>query len=991
MKMKRLLKRGMAYLLTIFIVIGLMPYAPDYMENAKAAENTNIVKIVSGLGVDVIANPVVPTSASDAWRGNYVYLGVFKDAIPTSYPIKFRVLDNNSKDYGNATMLLDCDSVLWMGAPLVSKFDDDSNIWMGKTEDGYLRACDLLNFLNTYAFYKYFSNVEQCAMPASIKEEKSSTDGNGHPDFGYALTKESCVFVLDAVEATNPSYGYYNSYGNAVSRQKRGVSEKWWLRSPYSNSSDEAAIIDSDGSIISEKVYELDVAGVSPALNLRLSNILFSSIVSGSAGEIGAEYKLTLIDEDMTIDTNGTITNNDNVISIPYVIGGINGENATQVSVLVLDKLYEPGNINKAEIKYYGALDTSKGNGTAEFTLPDELSDKVCGRDYFAYIIAEDVNGEKETDNASAPLKINIPNISQKMNIGVKGIFNPKTPTSTSDEWNGSYVYFGSYNQNPVKYRVLDNNTSVFGGTTMLLDCDSILWHGVSPDGESANYDTDSSEWATSDINEYLNSTFLAGNFSMLEQNAIAASTKAEVSSTDGAGTELFGFSPLAGEKIFLLDLMETMNESYGYSNILDAAANRKKTELSISYWTRSVCIEPDCEEFATSIIYNGNISFMGVAALNMGVSPSLNVNLSSVFLSSTIGMDKFKAITKTSVPIGRTMDTEWKLTLKDSGKTIKVTDGKKVTKTSDGTITVPYTYSDKSTLEAEKVNQISVMITDKKYTEADANIMYYGALQGMAASSTTGKGTFVLPSGLDGKSMGKDYYVYIIAEHTTNANATDYASAPVEITNVYEDISNPTTEKENDDDNDDKKENVDDKKEQLVKAKKLTITAPSNKLAAGKKMKLTVTFKPANVCNKEVKWTVSNKKYATVNSKGVVTAKKAGIGKKVTITATAKDGSKKKAKFTITIMKDSVKSIKLKAVKSIKAGKSVTVKATVKTTGKKANKKLKWTTSNKKYATVNSKGKVVTKKAGKGKTVKITAKATDGSGKKATITIKIK
>ena len=42
-------------------------------------------------------------------------------------------------------------------------------------------------------------------------------------------------------------------------------------------------------------------------------------------------------------------------------------------------------------------------------------------------------------------------------------------------------------------------------------------------------------------------------------------------------------------------------------------------------------------------------------------------------------------------------------------------------------------------------------------------------------------------------------------------------------------------------------------------------------------------------------------------------------------------------------------------------------------------------------YATVNSKGVVTTKKAGKGKTVKITATATDGSGKKATIKIKIK
>jgi len=178
---------------------------------------------------------------------------------------------------------------------------------------------------------------------------------------------------------------------------------------------------------------------------------------------------------------------------------------------------------------------------------------------------------------------------------------------------------------------------------------------------------------------------------------------------------------------------------------------------------------------------------------------------------------------------------------------------------------------------------------------------------------------------------------------------------------------------------------------EKIVKAKKITISGVSKKLAAGKKMKLSVTFKPANTSLKKVKWTSSNNKYATVNAKGVVTAKKAGIGKKVTITATAKDGSKKKAKFTITIMKDSVKSVKLSANKSVKAGKSITVKAIVKTTGKQANKQLKWTVSNKKYATVNSKGKVVTKKAGKGKTVKVTATATDGSGKKATITIKIK
>lgn len=89
--------------------------------------------------------------------------------------------------------------------------------------------------------------------------------------------------------------------------------------------------------------------------------------------------------------------------------------------------------------------------------------------------------------------------------------------------------------------------------------------------------------------------------------------------------------------------------------------------------------------------------------------------------------------------------------------------------------------------------------------------------------------------------------------------------------------------------------------------------------------------------------------------------------------------------------MKESVKSIKLKAKKTVKAGKSLKVKATVKTTGKKVNKKLKWTSSNVKYATVSSKGVVKAKKAGKGKIVKITASSTDGSNKKKVIKIKIK
>ncbi|MBD5106431.1 MAG: Ig domain-containing protein, partial [Lachnospiraceae bacterium] len=177
----------------------------------------------------------------------------------------------------------------------------------------------------------------------------------------------------------------------------------------------------------------------------------------------------------------------------------------------------------------------------------------------------------------------------------------------------------------------------------------------------------------------------------------------------------------------------------------------------------------------------------------------------------------------------------------------------------------------------------------------------------------------------------------------------------------------------------------------QPVKVTKLTITAPSKKLAAGKKVKLTLKAEPENALDKTVTWKTSNAKYATVDKKGKVSLKAAGAGKTVTITATANDGSGKKASVKLKIMKHAVKSIKLKASgKTLKAGKSMTVKATVKTTGSNANKTLKWTSSNSKYATVSKSGKVTAKKAGKGKTVTITATATDGSNKKAKVKIKI-
>lgn len=176
------------------------------------------------------------------------------------------------------------------------------------------------------------------------------------------------------------------------------------------------------------------------------------------------------------------------------------------------------------------------------------------------------------------------------------------------------------------------------------------------------------------------------------------------------------------------------------------------------------------------------------------------------------------------------------------------------------------------------------------------------------------------------------------------------------------------------------------------IKINAMRLSAISNKIAAGKRVKLTADISPVNASDQRLIWSTSNPKVATVSQSGVVTVKKKTGGKSVIITARAADGSGAAATFRIKSMKGVVKKVTIAGAKkrTVKAGQKLKLKAKV-TAAKGANKKLIWTSSNTKYATVSASGKVKTKKPGKGKKVKITAMATDGSNKKMTVTIKLK
>ena len=155
--------------------------------------------------------------------------------------------------------------------------------------------------------------------------------------------------------------------------------------------------------------------------------------------------------------------------------------------------------------------------------------------------------------------------------------------------------------------------------------------------------------------------------------------------------------------------------------------------------------------------------------------------------------------------------------------------------------------------------------------------------------------------------------------------------------------------------------------------------------MQVGKTQTLSVTVKPTNADIRNVIWTSSNTKVATVDSKGKVKA----IGKgTATITATAADGSGKNAACKVTVVKKIVTGVTIKCkANTVKVKKTLTLTATVQPTNADI-KDVTWKSSNTKVATVDSNGKVCGIKKG---TVTITATAKDGSGKKDTMKVTVK
>ena len=138
--------------------------------------------------------------------------------------------------------------------------------------------------------------------------------------------------------------------------------------------------------------------------------------------------------------------------------------------------------------------------------------------------------------------------------------------------------------------------------------------------------------------------------------------------------------------------------------------------------------------------------------------------------------------------------------------------------------------------------------------------------------------------------------------------------------------------------------------------------------------LQLTAKAEPADA-GQEVTWATSDKKIATVSADGLVTALKTG---NATITATVKDGTKKKVglKLTVAVL---AKSIGLPETSRVISGGKLTL-SPVFTPSNATNKGIVWVSENPSTAAVSSSGVVTAAAVTEAKTVKITASTKDGS-----------
>ena len=316
------------------------------------------------------------------------------------------------------------------------------------------------------------------------------------------------------------------------------------------------------------------------------------------------------------------------------------------------------------------------------------------------------------------------------------------------------YIYMGSYNSSPVKWRVLDDQTNT-GATGLFLLSEDLLGSGGHGDVYDVYFDGTSpysNAWQGSDAQGWCN-TFESSNLDSRELAAILSTTKSDEAFTSSTHNASFAASTniLNSDQVFFLSAQEAENGQYGFTD--EAARVANYGAYASVWWLRSPFAK--FTSSAGAVDGFGRVYDCGVGIV-WAARPAFNLNLNSVlFTSAAVGGKPDGGLTAVPEYSGN----EWKLTLLDSSRRFTVTE-KTADAAPDDTVTLNYKGA------TAGINEyISVILAD------NSGAQYYGRV----AQPTAENGTveIKIPSDI----APGDYTLKVFNEQYNGDYNTDYAS----------------------------------------------------------------------------------------------------------------------------------------------------------------------------------------------------------------------
>ena len=632
MKLKHNFKKGMAFVLSLAMVAGLVPAMSGGANTVQAATGSGTEPSVTAYATkDQLMTAFTPDSNGNATTIGRLVFG--KNSSGNAQ--EWYILGKDSGVSGDNT-------IIFAASPIATgkvfeddyshnkTFDSSFGVYESNPSDVYANhygASELRGVLQSMASNtSYFTSAEQGLMNNTTVTTKDTMNSS----VTYTITDK--LYALQG-NYDNAQYLWAGSSDSTVLAMSSfwNSGDWFWLRSPCDSSGSYALLADPGNYVCYINVY--NVRAVQPASNLNLSSVLFASAAmaaSSSPAELGTIASGTA----MTLRLDGT---GKNIGTAEYsaTTGDIKadkGSTSQPVSLVVQDndgtqdwfyskQITGPETINASDIKSALSLTSDIDLSACKIWL--EITE-----DNVSYA----VNAEKEIE------KINTTYVTKDE------LMTAFEPNANGTETNYGKLVFGKNSSGtPQEWYILGKDSGVSGDNTILFAASPIAKNQAFEDDyfnnkafqinfgvyESAPTEVYPNHYGASDLRAKLKT--MATNtsyFTTAEQSLMNATT---VTTEDKKNSTAYTTT----DKLYAL-AADGLGDSY---TTIKAGSDNSTILAMSSYWDSGArfWLRSPKAGYGGEVLFTYPADHVYSSAVNNGlaVQPASNLNLSSVLFAS--------------------------------------------------------------------------------------------------------------------------------------------------------------------------------------------------------------------------------------------------------------------------------------------------------------------------------------------------------------------